>query len=101
MIGYVLRRVGISIVLIWIVSVVTFALYVTVPEEPAGFLVDLQHATPAQIADARHALGVDRPILTRYGDYVWRALHGDLGISWQGMRFKASRWGRCCWMPSG
>jgi peptide/nickel transport system permease protein len=83
-IGYVLRRLGIAIVLIWIVSVVTFALYVTVPEEPAGFLVDLQHATPAQIADARHALGVDKPILTRYGDYVWRALHGDLGISWQG-----------------
>jgi peptide/nickel transport system permease protein len=86
-IGFILRRVAIAVVLLWIVSVVTFALYLTVPEEPAGFIVDVQKATPQQIADARHVLGVDQPVTTQYGKFVWRALHGDFGVSWGTINF--------------
>ena len=84
---YLARRVLIAIFLLWLLSVITFALYFTIPDEPAGFLVDVQHATPAQIADARHKLGVDRPVYVQYGKYVWRLAHGDLGIAWSGISF--------------
>ncbi|HLM35068.1 MAG TPA: ABC transporter permease [Gaiellaceae bacterium] len=87
MIGFILRRLAIAIVLLWIVSVVTFFLYLKVPEDPASFVVDVQHATPAQIAEARHALGVDAPVTTQYAKFVWRALHGDFGTSWATVSF--------------
>jgi peptide/nickel transport system permease protein len=86
---YFLRRILISIVLLWLLSVITFAIYFTIPQEPAAFLVDPQHSTPAMIAKARHQLGVDRPITTQYGKFVWRALHGDFGIAYEGINFNA------------
>ena len=82
MIAFVLRRLAIAGILLWIVSMVTFFLYLKVPADPASFVVDIQHASPRQIAEARHALGVDAPVTTQYGKFVWRALHGDFGISW-------------------
>ena len=45
MAGYVLRRVGVAIVLLWILSVVTFVIYLKVPADPAGFIVDIQHSS--------------------------------------------------------
>jgi ABC-type dipeptide/oligopeptide/nickel transport system permease component len=51
-IGYTARRLGIAVVLLWILSVITFAIYLKVPADPAGFLVDIQHASPEQIAKA-------------------------------------------------
>src|SRR3954453_19036692 len=81
--AYVLRRIAVTAVLVWLLSVITFAMFFKIPADPAGFLVDIQHATPDQIAKARHTLGVDRPVYVQYEKYVERALHGDLGISWQ------------------
>ncbi len=82
MLGYVLRRLGVAVVLVWLLSVITFAMYFKIPADPAGFLVDVQKASPDQLAKAHHALGVDRPVYVQYGKYVWRALHGDFGFSW-------------------
>ncbi len=38
-------------------------------------------ATDQSIAQLRHALGLDEPIYVQYGKWLWRALHGDLGLS--------------------
>ena len=38
-------------------------------------------ATPAQIAQTAHLYGLDRPLSIQYLDWVWKALHGDLGRS--------------------
>jgi peptide/nickel transport system permease protein len=82
MVGYTLRRVGIAIVLLWILTVVTFAIYLKVPADPAGFIVDVQKASPAQLAQAHHILGTDKPALVQYEKYLVRLLHGDFGLSW-------------------
>ena len=68
---FILVRVVIGFCLLLVLSTVTFAIYASIPVEPAGFLVDLQHATPAQIAAAHQALGLDHSIYYRYG-----GLHG-------------------------
>jgi peptide/nickel transport system permease protein len=62
--------------------VITFVIYLKVPADPAGFLVDIQHSSPAQIAHAHHLLGTDRPALVQYERYIVRLLHGDFGVSW-------------------
>src|SRR4051794_23964255 len=82
MLGYALRRLAVAVVLLWILSVITFVIYLKVPADPAGFLVDVQHASPAQIAQAHHILGTDKPAIEQYGKYLWRLLHGDFGLSW-------------------
>lgn len=87
---YFLRRVLVSIVLLWLLSVITFAIYFTIPQEPAAFLVDPQHATPAMIRQAHHRLGVDKPVTTQYAKFVWRALHGDFGLAFRGLSFSAT-----------
>jgi peptide/nickel transport system permease protein len=87
---YLLRRLAISVVMLWALSVITFAMYFAIPQEPAAFLVDLQHSTPAQIEHARHVLGADRSVTTQYADFVWRALHGDFGLAYAGRNVDAS-----------
>ncbi len=88
--GYVLRRLGASVLLLLLLTLLTFTLYRAIPANPAGFLVDLSPGhvpPPAEIARAEKALGVDKPLWEQYGLYVWRAAHGDLGIAYQGTRF--------------
>jgi peptide/nickel transport system permease protein len=81
---YLARRFLIGVVLVWLLTVITFGVYYAIPSEPANFLIRSQHPTDQQIAHARHALGVDRPIHVQYADYVWHLVQGDLGVSYQG-----------------
>ena len=90
MIGYIARRLAVSAVLLFVISVVTFLMYAKIPADPAGFLVDLQRATAQQIAEADHKLGVDRPLVVQYEKFVGRAVHGDFGISWSTISFSPS-----------
>jgi peptide/nickel transport system permease protein len=87
MVAYIIRRLLIAIVLVWLVSVITFVFYARVPEDTASFLLDMQKAKPAQIEQAHRILGTDKPFTTQYAKYVWRALHGDFGVSWQTVNF--------------
>ena len=59
---------------------VTFFIARVVPTDPVLSILG-ERATEAQIAATRTALGLDRPIWTQFGIYVWDALHGNLGIS--------------------
>jgi peptide/nickel transport system permease protein len=86
-IGFILRRLAIAVILLWILSVVTFVIYLKVPADPAGFIVDMQHSSPAQIANAHHLLGTDRPAVVQYAKYMERLLHGDFGLSWPTVTF--------------
>lgn len=62
--------------------VVTFAMVQLIPGDPARVLAG-QNATGADIDRLRHDLGLDRPLRTRFADYVTGLLHGDLGRSFQ------------------
>jgi peptide/nickel transport system permease protein len=79
---FVLVRVVTGVALLFVLSVITFLLYATIPVEPAGFLVDLQHATPAQIRAAHDALGLNHGLAHRYLVYLGGVAHGDLGTAW-------------------
>ncbi|WP_237153827.1 ABC transporter permease [Oryzibacter oryziterrae] len=59
----------------------TFALGETSPADPALHLVG-DHATEDAYQAARRSLGLDKPVTERFGDYVVRLAHGDLGTSW-------------------
>jgi peptide/nickel transport system permease protein len=62
------------------ISVVIFLSMKLIPGDVARALLGPM-ATDQSIAQLRHALGLDEPIYVQYGKWLWRALHGDLGLS--------------------
>ena len=79
---YIVKRLLVVIpTLFFIVFVVFFILNIT-PGDPAKIMLG-PTATQEQIDQLNHALGVDRPLMVRYVDYVWDALHGDFGLSYK------------------
>lgn len=63
------------------VSFGTFALFQLVPGSAASLVGGEQGATLEEIAAARHRLGLDRPTIVQYADWVNGAVHGDFGTS--------------------
>jgi peptide/nickel transport system permease protein len=83
MAGFLLRRVFSGIVLVFVVSALMFALMSATGSDPARNIVG-QTATKQQVAAKSAELGLDRPLITRYGDWLSHAVRGDLGDSWFG-----------------
>jgi peptide/nickel transport system permease protein len=77
------RRVAIAVPLLFVVSFLVFALTAISPTDPARAILG-EGATPASVALLRHQLGLDQPTLQRYGHWLARLFHGDLGRSWYG-----------------
>ncbi len=81
MLYFLLRRVGQGIVVLWLITMAVFALFFVAPNDVARTLAGRQ-ATPETVALISHRLGLDQPIWKQYVDFVWRALHGDLGYDY-------------------
>src|SRR5690349_3774461 len=79
--AFLLRRVLLGLLVLWLVTLGTFLLFFVAPSDPARTLAGRQ-ATPEQVELIRHNLGLDRPTLVQYLDYLGRLLHGDLGQSY-------------------
>ncbi len=75
------RRLGHSILVLFGVCALTFALLYLVPADPARAVAG-RAATAETVALVRHEMGFDRPVLAQFGGYLWRLLHGDLGRSY-------------------
>ncbi|HWK45459.1 MAG TPA: ABC transporter permease [Stellaceae bacterium] len=82
---WALKRVGISLVLVWIVATIVFLAIHLVPGDPAELLLSQGGvaADPGAVAELRGQLGLDRPILVQYGQSMAGLLRGDLGRSMQ------------------
>jgi peptide/nickel transport system permease protein len=80
MIGFILRRLIQLVPVVLGASALIFAMMYAVPGGPVGVLVG-ENATPEQIAAVTAQFGLDRPVIVQYGDWLVRALSGDLGQS--------------------
>jgi peptide/nickel transport system permease protein len=78
--AYIVRRVIATIPVMGVVALFVFALLHLSPGDPAVIIAG-DTATLADIARIRAALGLDEPLYIQFGTWVWRLLHGDLGIS--------------------
>ena len=81
MITFLLKRVGAAVVLVAIVSFVSFALTWATPGDPARAILGLS-ATDQQLAQKRTELGLDQGVFSAYGTWLANAVAGDLGTSW-------------------
>ena len=80
MIGYVVRRLAQAVVLLWIVSAITFVLIHTAPGGPA--MLQNPDLGREQIARFRANLGLDDPLPVQYLRWLRAAVRGDFGRSY-------------------
>ena len=75
---YILKRLGMAILTIWLVATMTFFLMNMVPGGP--FLSE-KAVSPKALAALEEKYGLDKPLGQRYLTYMSGALHGDFGDS--------------------
>jgi len=78
---YLLRRIGLAIVTLWILSVIVFFAGQVLPGDP-GRAVLGPFASRIAVRSFDHQIGVDRPLVTQYLSWVGGLLHGNMGISY-------------------
>ncbi|MGI5238999.1 ABC transporter permease [Dactylosporangium sp. CA-139066] len=82
--NYALRRLLIGTVVLWMVSVIVYLGLSLAPGDELTVRLSpevVAQLTPDQIAEKRHALGLDRPLPLRYVTWLKNTLSGDLGTS--------------------
>jgi peptide/nickel transport system permease protein len=76
------QRLIATIVVLFGVSILVFSILYVMPGDAATVLLFGTNATPEKIAELRTELGLDRPLLVQYGDYLSHVVRGDLGTSY-------------------
>ena len=81
MAAFLLRRLGLMILTLWILTLIVFFAGQILPSDPGRIILgNLAPQSSVQALD--HRLGVDRPLLTRYLSWFGGLLHGNLGTSY-------------------
>jgi peptide/nickel transport system permease protein len=79
---YLLRRVGLAIVTLFLLSLLIFFAGQVLPGDPARSILGPLSAESA-VRALDHQLGVDRPLVTQYWSWITGLLHGNMGESYQ------------------
>jgi len=89
MIRYLLRRLATAIVLVFLVLTLIFFVIRAVPGDPAQLLApggSTGEATEEAVEQTRELLGLNRPLLQQFTDFVGGVITGNLGTSFEGGR---------------
>jgi peptide/nickel transport system permease protein len=79
---YLAKRIALALVTLLLLSIIVFFAGQVLPGDPGRAI--LGHlATPAAVSALDHQLGVDRPLVTQYWDWVTGLVRGDMGESYQ------------------
>ena len=98
--GFIAKRFLQAIPMLLSIVFVVFLLLKVTPGDPARNVAGLR-ASPEELAQVRTELGIDRPILVQYWNYLSHAVQGDLGYSYKsretvtamiGARLEATTW---------
>jgi peptide/nickel transport system permease protein len=78
--GFILRRLLLGVVTLFVASVIIFAATQALPGDPARSILG-RGATPEALANLRQQLGLDEPAYQQYLDWIGGVVQGDLGTS--------------------
>jgi peptide/nickel transport system permease protein len=79
---YLLRRIGLALLTLVLLSLLIFFAGQVVPGDPGRAILG-PFAAQSAVKALDKSLGVDRPLLTQYWSWVTGLAHGDLGTSYQ------------------
>ncbi|HTV58233.1 MAG TPA: nickel ABC transporter permease [Verrucomicrobiae bacterium] len=78
----ILQRILLSLPALWLIVTMVFLLAHIVPGDPVQQMLG-EGARAEDIAQLRHALGLDQPIAVQYAHFLGGLLHGNLGQSFR------------------
>ncbi len=84
-IHYLFKRGAFALTVLLGSTVIAFLLGVIAPGDPAREALGMNgtvEPSEEEIQQLRQELGLDRPLVIQYGDWLWNAIHGDLGTSY-------------------
>lgn len=79
-IKYLLKRVFFMAITLWLIATITFFMMQFLPGTP---YTNAEKLSPEQIALLNKQMGLDKPIIVQYGNYLINIMKGDFGISFQ------------------
>jgi peptide/nickel transport system permease protein len=79
---YILKRLGLSIITLWLLSLVVFYAGQVLPGNPGRFILGPLAAQSAVLA-LDHQLGVDRPLAVQYWSWISHFVRGNMGTSYE------------------
>src|SRR5215207_1004672 len=83
MAAYITRRIAGMFLLLILVSAVTFVIFNVFPSADPATLRAGRQPSPEVIESIREDLGLDRPVIVQFGDYIWRIFaYQDFGRSY-------------------
>jgi len=85
---FVAKRLALSIVTLFILSVIVFAAAQLLPGN-VGRNVLGPFADQHSVDLLNHQVGADRPLIVQYGKWIWKFVHGDMGKS---LQYQVSVW---------
>ena len=83
MIGFLIRRLGQSLLLLLIVSMIGFAILHLAPGGPLSQFAAGGEMTQADLDRIAEQLGLNRPLPVQYAEWLWRMMSGDWGRSYR------------------
>ena len=75
---FILKRLGLALITLWILSLIVFFAGQVLPGDPGRAILG-PLAAPSAVAALDHQLGVDKPLLTQYWTWITGFVHGDIG----------------------
>jgi peptide/nickel transport system permease protein len=78
--AFLVRRLLLTIPILFIVSVICFSMINLIPGDPATVILGPEASQHAK-EEMRNRLNLNEPIPVQYVDWLWGVLHGDLGES--------------------
>ena len=79
---YFIRKIVTLIITLLFISMLSFAAFSVIPGNAAISKLGTD-ATPERVAALEASMGLDKPVIVRYGNWLKDALHGDFGESYQ------------------
>lgn len=80
MFGYIAKRLGVSLIIIFIVTVFSFSIIHVLPGDPARIALG-EEADQAAVDALREKMNLDKPVLMQYFLWIEGIFHGDFGDS--------------------
>lgn len=80
---YLAGRLGQSLVLLFLVSLIGYCVLLLAPGGPMSQFSLTPGISKAELDKIAAQMGLDRPILVQYADWLWRLVRGDWGTSFR------------------
>lgn len=79
-VAFLMKRFGRLLLTVLIMTTIVFFLVRVLPGDPAAVIAGID-AGPEEVRAIRHELGLDRPVIAQYGEWLWDVIRLDFGVS--------------------